>query len=426
MTSSRVAAREELAAGIAGGRAAGLLPAYIWLAVLVQRIAIPVSDSYVSPILPLGLVLAAWLWTSGQARLEAVRVALYGLAALSVVTATLVAGFAGAQFSLTSLGLLLTLYLPFTLALIGPVEAHRLSLLRALRSAATLVGLLAIGQFTAQVALGWTWSDLLAAVVPEQFLVPGYVTSYPIFYGSDVFKSNGIVMLEPSLCSQVLALGVLAQLRLGREWWRVALLGLAILTTVAGTGLIVLGVGLLVLTRERGTRWLVAGVIGLAVTLALPPVSGIYSQRLTAATDPSSSGYQRFIAPWHRLSASLDSSPVTFFAGSGAGSGQVLVDQIERKQGFPAIDPPQSKLITEYGWPSGLLFVAFMIVVLVRGSPDPMFAWALSALYFALGGGLLQAQTVLLIWVLTLPVLRRGQTVRLGRPTAAPAAGTRP
>lgn len=399
--------------------AARLITAFVWATVLLQRIAFPVGDGYVSPLLPLALALAAWLWCTGRAYLEPVRALLCHAAIIGVLMASLAVNVAGARFSLLSLGLLLALYLPFVLVLDAPARQALHVVFRAVRSAATLVAVLALAQLLAQLAGVWTWSDLLAQVVPARYLVPGYITSYPITFGSSVFKSNGVLLLEPSVCSQVLALGIVSQLGLGGGRWRIALLGAALLSTVAGTGVIVLGAGMLVHVFRRGVKQAVGGLAVAAVVgagVAASPLSEVYSGRLETSSSESSSAYQRFVAPLERMGRALDASPRVALAGSGAGSAQVEAERIRATQGVPAIDSPQSKLVTEYGWPAALLFVAFLVVVLVRGSPSPVLAASLAALYFVLGGGLLQAQTVVLIWVMTLPFAGRSRS-----PSDAPA-----
>ena len=115
------------------------------------------------------------------------------------------------------------------------------------------------------------------------------------------------------------------------------------------------------------------------------------------------------------MGQTLDGPRSELIAGTGAGSAQTEADRLKFIEGVPTIDSPQSKLVAEYGWPAALLFVLFFLVVLVRGSPSPMLAASLTTLYFVLGGGLLQAQTVLLIWVLTLPFVDPSR-----RPSAGP------
>ena len=383
-----------------------LVVAYIWATVLLQRIALPIGEGYASPLVPLGLALAAWLYITRRARIEAVRAGLMTVAYVLILVASLVGIAGGADPSIPSLVLMLILYLPFALVLSAPGKPIAAGLLASVRSAASVIALLAIGQMFAQLAFGWKWSDLLATLVPSRFMVEGYVTSYPVTFGSTIYKSNGVLLLEPSLCSQILALGILAQIGLGRGRARIVLLTLALLTTASGTGLIVLIVGLFVYLVRRGAKQVVAALalaLLLGAGVAISPLSNVYLDRITNSADPGSSGYQRFVAPWDRMGEALMTSPRTLLVGSGAGSGQDQVDRIVAAQGVPAIDTPQSKLVAEYGWPAAMLFVVFFMIVLVRGSTSPVIAASLATLYFLLGGNLLQAQTVLLVWTLTLP-----------------------
>ena len=61
-------------------------------------------------------------------------------------------------------------------------------------------------------------------------------------YGSHEYRANGVFLLEPSFFSQVLAVGIVAELCTFGRLSRLALFGLALIVSYSGTGLIVLAV----------------------------------------------------------------------------------------------------------------------------------------------------------------------------------------
>ena len=84
---------------------------------------------------------------------------------------------------------------------------------------------------------------------------------YPIEYGSEYYKSNGVFMLEPSHFSQILALGVIAELASRRRTTRLAILSLALLTTYSGTGPLLLAIMSPLLAPLVGFRNIAAGAL---------------------------------------------------------------------------------------------------------------------------------------------------------------------
>ncbi len=87
--------------------------------------------------------------------------------------------------------------------------------------------------------------------MPEE----AYNYSYEIYYGSSILKSNGVVFLEASFASQFLALAIIVQILLGGGRLRLVLFGAALVSTLSGTGLLLLAAGLALLAVRRGGQW---------------------------------------------------------------------------------------------------------------------------------------------------------------------------
>ena len=87
--------------------------------------------------------------------------------------------------------------------------------------------------------LGVRYYDWLAEVVPHHLLVHDYVISYPITYGSEIYKSNGWVALEPSFMSFMIGVCLVSALVTRMSMAKVLVLLAGLLSTVAGSGIAV-------------------------------------------------------------------------------------------------------------------------------------------------------------------------------------------
>ena len=86
-------------------------------------------------------------------------------------------------------------------------DRSRVQYLRTLRAVANAglgLAVLSIAFMLSQL-FGLRYYDWVAAVVPHNLLVHDYVVTYPISYGSPIYKSNGWIALEPSFLSFFIA-----------------------------------------------------------------------------------------------------------------------------------------------------------------------------------------------------------------------------
>jgi hypothetical protein len=191
---------------------------------------------------------------------------------------------------------------------------------------------------------------------------------------------------------------VVIQLLLGGKRWRLALYGGAILTTLSGTGLLLLAVGVSVLIIRRGGRWAVQTVIiaGVAVVaVSLTPLAAIIAPRLSETAQSNTSGNARFIAPYTQVADGLswDFSALMFGRGPGAvarSTGNVVFNPYGLEINYPVVP----KLAAEYGLMAAILFAWFILPAIAGRPRSPTLAAVLLLLYLVLSGSLLQPATV--------------------------------
>jgi hypothetical protein len=362
--------------------------------VVFQRFAVPGLPTALCA--PIVLVAVAYLVVRGLAVEDPNRTGRYLLAislcCLSTVASTL---FFRATPSMTSFALLVVLYVPFCFRLRSEFASLYRELLEFFNRLMVLLAAVALTQWAAQMA-GWQYRDPMAAL-PPGLLLQTYNTFYPIYYGSSIMKTNAVVFLEPSFCSQFLALAFVVQLLLGGRRWRLALFAAALATTLSGTGLLLLALGVFVLMIRRGGRWALrtAAVLALVGVLTwFTPVGKIFGARSSETATTNSSGNARFVAPYVNVARGLAHDMATMLVGRGPGvvsrpAGAAYFNP----EGIEANYPVVPKLAAEYGVVAAVVFVWFIVAAVVARGRSPTIAVALLLLYFVLSGSLLQPVT---------------------------------
>jgi hypothetical protein len=355
-------------------------------ATALQRIRLPVGG------IPLALIVCSTL-VVGAASNRVVRVrrrvrGAFLLALLLASCASLTLLLSGKSWSLGSLLLFVVLYAPLTTSV---PHASRQAFDRVCRFFVGMMGVFAvIGllQIGSQLA-GANYVDLVG-MLPRSVVIQGFNTSYPIIYGSNIFRSNGVVFLEASFYSQFLALAILLHLRRRGGTFTLLLLLGAMASSLSGTGIMLLIVGLVTfVTRDRLRLFARAGRLVLlpaaAALFLLTPLGGLFVQRLTE-TGPDSSSNLRFADPFVRLIfrpiGDLDVSGVLL--GHGAGN----ADQgLEAGRGLQA--PALIKAYFEYGLVAGAAMVGFLVSLFRWRRPATGLAIVFVVLFTALSGALL-------------------------------------
>lgn len=367
-----------------------------------QRFVIP--GTVVSVALPVAFVVLIGLAARGQLKADVTRVALYLAAVAGCLLCTVVTSAgSGPAPSITSMLLLLVLYIPLCFRVSDRLRDQFPRVLEFFQKVMVVGAVFCLLQTAVQLA-GLPYEDLFETYLPPALIFTEYNTTYPIYYGSPILKANGFVFLEPSFASQFLAIAIIAQLMLGgKRWWRLALFGAALLATVSGTGIALLGVGLVVLAIRRGGQWTaraVAATFVVAVAVSFTPVGALLAERTGESSTSGSSGNARFVAPYVTIADAIGRDESVFLAGRGAGTVDTDV-QFFNPTGVLVNYPALPKFIGEYGVPTALVFLVFILTVLLRNVPSPTLGLMAATVYFVLSGSLLQPQTVYLCWLLT-------------------------
>jgi hypothetical protein len=363
---------------------------------ILQRFGYANATSALFISLPIFVAMLGFALVTGLARLH-VRGAGFYMAfagwALVITLLGLVAPDARFGLSLPSLAATLVTYAGLTL---GPSERfeRRLVFPTFLSYARFLAGA-GIVQWVVQFAGLRFFSFLVAVPALRPVLVETQFNFNPILhYGSTIMRSNGLLLLEPSVFSQVLAIAVVVDyFIMGRAKW-LPLYLIAYLLSFSGTGALSL---LLVvpfyamLSRRNfgqvaafGLLGIVALIVGMA---AFPDQVGSVLSRTDELSYSGSSGYARFIGPFLPI-ADL-SHEARFLIGWGPGATDRYIYH------YAGTGNSIAKLIIDYGVVGLLSFLAMFLGALWRFDIAILSMLALST--FLVGGGYLLFTPILVL-----------------------------
>jgi hypothetical protein len=338
---------------------------------LLSTLAIPLTSSkQVSFGIPvIGLctavgILSGRMWLNANAIFYVVMVS--GLFLLQVFTGNAL----NHNWSMGSLGLLMVLHAPYCFSM--PPGATRPNIqLEFFQWVAAFMGLCGVLQFGLQFVVSTSYAFPLEYYMPNNIVMEDFHSLIPLSFGSSIYKSNGIFMLEPSFYSQILCIGVLIELTMRRRIIFLGCFAAGLVVAYSGTGFMILGAALPVwIIRERKFGLVIAGMIG-AVILYLVAADAlhldVYVKRLSELNVSSSgekdtSAHMRFIAGFSVLDQYVwDSLKDTLF-GMGAGTYR----NYATKSRVLAWDPSYIKLVFEYGFIGAGLYFAFLIRAVVN------------------------------------------------------------
>ena len=276
----------------------------------------------------------------------------------------------------------MVIWLPLVVRLRDRSRVQFLRTLRAVAHVGLALAALSIAFIVSQL-LGLRYYDWLADVVPDNLLVHDYVVSYPIAYGSPIYKSNGWVALEPSFLSFMIGVCLVSALVTQMSVVKVLVLLAGLLSTVAGSGMAVVAGYVICL--------LLVGRIGNLRRYALPALLVIggftttvfgqaVSERMLEFGDPRSSTSLRATEPYVQLLPYWVSDPVSVVIGQGPGSSAEIVRGLAING---LLIPNTAKVLFDYGLVGGTGLILLMIFTYVR-SPEPLFALSMAASMFVL------------------------------------------
>lgn len=355
--------------------------------VLLQRLAIPLGAADQVPLtLPLLLAFVVIGLRLNYLVISRSRAAFLGLALAALACMTLIAIARGLSPSVLSLLLFVLIYLPsICLAARSSAAAAALRFFVDLMMLAAAAGVVLFGlQFA-----GLGYVDYVAEVVPAQWLLTDYNTADPIRYGSPIFRSNGVIFLEPSFFSLLLGLAAAVSMGMRHRRGLLWLLLLGILASGAGNGVVVVAASALWLLLfgpdRRRVLVLVVPLLVAVVFAALTPLGSLFIERSAEVDSTNSSANQRFVQPYPLVLSAYASSPLSAAFGNGAGSSERFVGEAAPGVIVPAVP----KLLYEYGVVGALCAGAFLLFVMMRdGLRTPWFA-GLFLTYFFVNAALL-------------------------------------
>lgn len=394
-----------------GGRrvvhARGIAMGVMLAIVLGQRFGIPVGGGeQLSISLAVVLFLVTYGTVSAVLQLDFIRFRLYVIASTALLSLTLLAFVAGREPSLPSALLAVALY---------ALAAFDFSLRRSdidrvwdiFIQVMTIAAVVSLVQAAVQY-VGVEYRDWVGDLVPDPLIIQGYNSGDPLAYGSEIYRVNGLVFLEPSFLSYFLGIAVVVALQRRAAWWRVALLLAGMVPTLAGNGIVILipAIVLLFALEDRGVWRLAAPLILAAVLALVTPIGGRLVDRIDEVNSPGSSAYLRLVAPYTVLIPPVLEDPVAMLIGFGAGHAEGYASDFGPKS---VLSPYLPKLLYEYGVIGTAAFSLFALSVFLTGIRRPLVPGLLFA-YFVLNAALLQAP-IALTTILCIVVLRPTSTL---------------
>lgn len=395
--------------------------------VLLQRIGMPYGGGQIPLTIPVVLLLLAAGLRTGEFRIHPARLPVLAVIWGTAGIGTLIQLATGGAPSLFSLGLVVALYVMVAVAANlrpeGVDRVHRVYL-----ALMTFFAGVSVIQMAIQY-LGVAYRDYLSLVVPEFFLLNFYNTADPIAYGDPLYRSNGVVFLEPSFLSIFLGIAVALALYRRSGLLQVSILLVGMVPPLAGSGFVVLlpaVVALAVTGYRRNLLTAVPAVLVAVLVAMITPLGERYLERSTEATDPETSSSFRLVQPYSALLPPSLEDELTAAIGHGAGT----ADDFLLSEGLGAITQPLvPKVLYEYGLVGFLGILVPLMFLLLAGVRARPWTAGLLLLYVYVNASFLQHTQVFLAlyWILLLPPLhtRRPADAREPDPPthqAAPAS----
>src|ERR1700754_1233750 len=204
-----------------------------------QKIAVPGTAGLIPIALPV-LALVVAIGVISQSFLVDIEAFAYFLILLLVGWISFLQS-TSSYLSTTSLMLFAADQFPFVLRFAPSTLAYE-DIINLVSSLAFLFAICAIGQFFSQFTIGRTSAFFLDYNLPTSIAIKGFDFLVPLYWLSPDFKSNGIFFAEPSLLSQFLAIGVVAEVVSRARLYRLTTLGGGLFCSYSGTGMIMLAI----------------------------------------------------------------------------------------------------------------------------------------------------------------------------------------
>ncbi len=306
---------------------------------------------------PLMLAVAFAGFVSGQMVLHVRRALVFGVMLAVMMALQVVA----ADFSLGSLALLTVVHMPYIFQM-RRQERPRDGFIEYFQGIVVVLGIVGIVQYGAQFVIGPVLAFPMEHLVPAQLTIAKFNSTGLLQYGSSVMRSNGVFMIEPSIFSQLMAVGVIMEILTRKRLAYFAVMGLAILVSYSGTGLMLLMACLAfeAVVRQRWDILITAAVMGsllvlLGIAADIPMITNILgrSGEFGAA---GSSGSMRFVGGFQLFDEYLWTDTFRALFGYGAGT----LATYAGKSTMPLAEMFLFKVIFEYGLVGAGAFFGFL------------------------------------------------------------------
>jgi hypothetical protein len=262
---------------------------------------------------------------------------------------------------------------------------------------AVLSSIAGVAQFFAQFAVGRQYAFFIEFYTPPTMLLSGFNFMNPIIWDSPILKSNGVFFAEPSFFCQFLAIGLIVELLRSARPLRLAILGMGIVCSYSGTGLMTLAlfVPWYIVKRRRYDLIILGGVcLVILLTQAQSLQLSAITDRVDEFTNPSSSGFGRFFSIFFLLRDFIFTDLQVMLFGRGPGTVREYWSMLY----YGAFDPTWGKIVYEYGVVGSFLYAIFFTKSFFMSRKELRIPLAFT--YFLLGGYLANSSVVLQLLVL--------------------------
>lgn len=372
-------------------------------ATLMAKLAVPPLGSMGIAIgMFLNVLAGAWALASGRLLIDP-RV--FAGFALLFAFAGIGPMLRGEDYSLPSLIFLVVLHAPYVLAAAAGKAVSVEVMQRCFSRLCLFVAWCGIVQFGIQFVIGPVLAFPIENLVPEALQVQAFNKQGPLAYGYDIYRSNGVFLLEPSFFSQFMAIGIVFELAITWAWWRAAIMAVALVLSYSGTGMIVLAVCLPVLAVVHRRWQLVPMVVlaGLLVVVAADYLNlDLFVSRAGEFQSTGSSAFARFVGGFYLFEQFLWDDPLRALFGYGAGTFKDYAPQVS----VPVAEMAVPKMVFEFGLLGGLLYFGLLAWVVFRSPAPFILRLAVYVTYFLSGNYIVFSHGLalsLLVWPHPLP-----------------------
>jgi hypothetical protein len=372
--------------------------------VFFQRLGIPAGAQGFIPICLLtsllGLVIMGF---GGALTLSRWRTELWALTVVALMIST---SSQWHDWSGLSLWFLLAVYTPLVLVVEGIDDESFKTYLEPFQWFMIPVALLAVYQF----ATVDTFDPF------ERFgtwVITGYNTHPPLSYGSSLLRSNGYFLLEPSFLSQYCAVAIVMELTFFHKTWRIPFYAAGMFASAGGTGLVVLGIFVVAYAWRYDKMPHLAALAALGlVTLWMFSDNAVVENmlgRTAEFTEPGSSAYGRFVAPFIQVGGQLvDVSGWATGIGPGASNGDRLLAAGWNSDDVGNLMAPL-KMAVEYGLVGAVPFTIFITRAFFDRPRSAVVSFAMFVCFIFMSTSLQHPPAVYLSYLISmmLPARRR-------------------